>query len=409
MSMPARDDRVFIIAEAGVNHNGDMERALALVDAAADAGADAVKFQTFKAERLVAGDAPKADYQKRQTDAAETQFEMLRKLELDVPSHERLLARCRERGIEFLSTPFDLESVDLLTALGVHRFKVPSGEITNLPLLERIAATGRPVLLSTGMSTLGDIEAALGIFERVWRERVWLSQAGDASGDAGQGGAWGAQPWGRRAWGRQPWGRVSTAATASAVTAPDASDPASPADTAYTACAMRGHVTVLHCNTQYPTPFADVNLRAMQTIRHAFPGVEVGFSDHTLGIAIPLAAAAMGATVVEKHFTLDRALPGPDHAASLEPDELRAMVEGIRAISLALGDGRKAPTPSESPNLPIVRKSIVAARPIAAGETFTTDNLTVKRPGTGLSPMRWHEVLGRTAPRSFDTDEQITL
>lgn len=352
MSMPARDDRVFIIAEAGVNHNGDMARALALVDAAADAGADAVKFQTFKAERLVAGDAPKADYQKRQTDAAETQLEMLRKLELDVPAHERLLARCRERGIEFLSTPFDLESVDLLKALGVHRFKVPSGEITNLPLLERIAATGKPVLLSTGMSTLGDIEAALGILGRGWLECGGLPHTG---------------------------------------------------------CAVRGHVTVLHCNTQYPTPFADVNLRAMQTIRHAFPGVAVGFSDHTPGIAIPLAAAALGAVVIEKHFTLDRTLPGPDHAASLEPDELRAMVDGIRAISLALGDGRKAPTPSESPNLPIVRKSIVAARPIAAGETYTTGNLTVKRPGTGLSPMRWHEVLGRTAPRAFDTDEQITL
>lgn len=406
MSMTARDDRVFIIAEAGVNHNGDMDRALALVDAAADAGADAVKFQTFKAERLVAGDAPKADYQKRQTDAAETQLEMLRKLELDVPAHERLLAHCRERGIEFLSTPFDLESVDLLKALGVHRFKVPSGEITNLPLLERIAATGKPVLLSTGMSTLGDIEAALGILERGWLEHGWLEcgdlpHPGAAPGDAGEGGAWGRQPWGRPAWGGP--------STESAVAAPDASDPTSPVDTAYKACAVRGHVTVLHCNTQYPTPFADVNLRAMQTIRHAFPGVAVGFSDHTPGIAIPLAAAALGAVVIEKHFTLDRTLPGPDHAASLEPDELRAMVDGIRAISLALGDGRKAPTPSESPNLPIVRKSIVAARPIAAGETYTTGNLTVKRPGTGLSPMRWHEVLGHTAPRAFDTDEQITL
>ncbi|WP_243310608.1 N-acetylneuraminate synthase [Fundidesulfovibrio agrisoli] len=336
---PAR--RVLVIAEAGVNHNGDIARALDMVDAAAEAGADVIKFQTFKAERLAAASAPKAAYQKERTGSGESQLEMLKKLELDVAAHETLIERCTLRGVAFLSSPFDLESVDLLRRLGSPIFKVPSGEITNLPYLRAVADAGLPVLLSTGMADLGDVEAALAVFEA---RGVELSR-----------------------------------------------------------------ITVLHCTTQYPTPMDEVNLRAMNTIASAFPGVNVGYSDHTKGIEVPIAAVALGATVIEKHFTLDRFLPGPDHAASLEPQELASMVCAIRNIERAMGDGRKRPTASELPNRAVARKSIVAARAILAGEAFTEENLTAKRPGTGLSPMRWDEVIGRAASRDYRPDEQIEL
>jgi N,N'-diacetyllegionaminate synthase len=329
-----------IIAEAGVNHNGDHALARRLVEAAAAAGADLVKFQTFAADRLATRKAAKAEYQSVVTGADETQHAMLRGLELDRAAHEMLIGHCRDRGIGFFSTAFDEASVDLLVELGVDRFKIPSGELTNLPYLRHVARQGRPVILSTGMATLGEIEAAL--------------------------------------------------------------------DALVVAGASRDRITVLHCSTEYPTPMADVNLRAMLAIRHAF-GVAVGYSDHTLGIEVAVAAVALGATVIEKHLTLDRALPGPDHKASLEPSEFTAMVAAIRNVELALGDGIKRPTRSEAKNIPVVRKSLVAARAIRAGEVFDSRNVTVKRPGTGLSPMRWDEVIGRRAPRDFGPDELLEL
>ena len=332
--------KTLIIAEAGVNHMGDMDVARQLVDVAAAAGADLVKFQTFNADRLVTTDARKAEYQTQTTDGEESQHAMIRGLELTREMHHELLAHCDSIGIEFFSTGFDIESLDMLSDLGLNRFKIPSGEITNLPYLRHIGRFGKPVLLSSGMATLGEIEAALDI----------LAQAG------------------------------------------------TPIE----------QVTVLHCNTEYPTPIQDVNLQAMLTIRDAFQ-VAVGYSDHTLGIEVPIAAVALGATVVEKHFTLDRALPGPDHRASLEPKELGAMVAAIRKIEQAMGDGIKRPSASEEKNRPIARKSIVAARSIRAGEAFDESNLTVKRPGVGLSPMRWDEVLGRQSPRDFAADELIEL
>ena len=328
-----------IIAEAGVNHNGRIETAGQLIEIAAEAGADLVKFQTFSADRLVTGSASKADYQLETTSTRESQHEMIRKLELSREMHEELLAHCRKCRVGFFSTGFDLRSVDLLAELGLDRFKIPSGEITNLPYLRHIGRSGRPVILSTGMAKLGEIEAALEVLV--------------ASGTP------------------------------------------------------REQVTVLHCNTEYPTPMADVNLKAMLAIRDAL-GVQVGYSDHTLGIEVPIAAVAMGATVIEKHFTLDRNLPGPDHRASLEPDELKAMVQAIRNIELALsGDGLKRPSPSESKNLEIVRKSLVALVPIKAGEPFTEANLGVKRPGSGISPMRWDDFIGRPANRDYQVDELI--
>ena len=328
-----------IIAEAGVNHNGSIETAGQLIETAAEAGADLVKFQTFSADRLVTGSASKADYQLETTSTSESQHEMIRKLELSREMHEELIAHCKKCGVGFFSTGFDPQSVDLLAELGLDRFKIPSGEITNLPYLRHIGQYGKPVILSTGMARLGEIEAALEVLE--------------ASGTP------------------------------------------------------RERVTVLHCNTEYPTPMADVNLKAMLAIRDAL-GVQVGYSDHTLGIEVPIAAVAMGATVIEKHFTLDRNLPGPDHRASLEPDELKAMVQAIRNIELALsGDGLKRPSPSESKNLEIVRKSLVALVPIKAGEPFTEANLGVKRPGSGISPMRWDEFIGRPANRDYQADELI--
>lgn len=351
---------VYIIAEAGVNHNGSVEMAKQLVDAAANAGADAVKFQTFKAERLVSKFAQKADYQKRTTDAEESQFAMIKRLELDVDTHHILQQYCSEWKIEFLSTPFDIDSVDLLTGLGVSRLKVPSGEITNAPLLLKVARTGLPLILSTGMSTLGEVEQALAVL---------------AFGYSG---------------GEHP----SRRAFAEAYTSPEAQTK------------LRENVTLLHCTTEYPTPFGDVNLRAMDTLHAAF-GLPVGYSDHTEGIAVPIAAVARGAKLIEKHFTLDRTLPGPDHKASLEPDELTAMVRSIRDIEKALGNPRKAPAVSEVKNMDIARKSLVAARNIEKGETFTADNLTVKRPGSGRSPMDYWEVLGMPAERAYREDETI--
>ncbi len=328
---------VYIIAEAGVNHNGSLDLACRLVDAAKAAGADCIKFQTFRAQNLVSRNAGKADYQKDTTGDG-SQADMLTKLELSYDAFSRLKQYCEEVGITFLSTPFDLESAAFLDQLGVPFWKIPSGEVTNLPYLEALAKTGRPVVMSTGMCEMDEIEAAL----RVLREH-------------------------------------------------ETSD-----------------IRLLHCNTEYPTPFADVNLRAMETMRNAF-GVEVGYSDHTKGIEVPIAAAALGATIIEKHFTLDRNMDGPDHKASLEPEELAAMVSAIRNIEQALGSGEKTASPSERKNIAVARKSIVAKRSIKAGERLTEDNLTVKRPGSGVSPMRWRDVLGTAAIRDFEEDEMIEL
>lgn len=330
--------KTLIIAEAGVNHNGDLEMARRLVDVAAQSGADFVKFQTFKADRLVTRQAAKADYQRQSTAEGESQYDMILRLELTPEMHVELIEHCRRQGIRFLSTGFDIESLDLLASLGIPFFKVPSGEITNLPYLQHIGRMGKPVILSTGMADMAEIGAALRVLE----------EAGTPHQE----------------------------------------------------------ITVLHCNTEYPTPMRDVNLRAMLSIRDAY-GVQVGYSDHTAGIEVPIAAVALGATVIEKHFTLDRNLPGPDHRASLEPGELKAMVAAIRNIELALGDGVKRPSSSEAKNIAIARKSLVAARPIRAGEPFTLDNLAVKRPGTGVSPMRLNEMLGRVAGRNFQADELI--
>ena len=329
---------VFVIAEVGVNHNGSAEMALELVDAAVAAGADAVKFQTFRAHLLAAADAPQAAYQQAASGTTGGQLEMLRALELSADTHRRLAAHCRERGIEFLSSPFDAESIELLATLGLERLKVPSGELLDVPYLRRVAALGLPLIVSTGMATLSEVGAALAVLE--------------AAG------------------------------------------------------CPRERVTVLHCSTEYPTPAADVNLRAMVTMREAL-GVAVGYSDHTDGITVAVAAAALGAEIIEKHLTLDRSLPGPDHRASLEPQVFGEMVVALRAVELALGDGVKRPTAAELGNVAAARKSIVAARDIAAGETLTTDNLTVKRPGTGMSPLRWDDVVGIVATRSYGPDDAI--
>ena len=333
-------NKTLIIAEAGVNHNGDLARAKQLIDAAAKAGADLVKFQTFSANRLVTRTATKAEYQTQTTDKKESQHEMLRRLELSSEMHRELIAHCAARNIGFFSTAFDIESIDLLVSLGQDHFKIPSGEITNLPYLRHIGQLRQAVILSTGMATLGEIESAIDVLE----------QAGTP----------------------------------------------------------RASITVLHCTTEYPTPMTEVNLRAMQSIQRAF-GVEVGYSDHTPGIEVAIAAVAMGASVIEKHFTLDCNLPGPDHKASLEPEGLVAMVAAIRNIEIALGDGVKRLTQSEARNKPVMRKSLVASQAIKAGEVFSTKNITTKRPGTGISPMRWDEVIGRTASRDFAEEELIEL
>jgi N,N'-diacetyllegionaminate synthase len=332
--------KTLIIAEAGVNHNGSLELAKKLVSIAASAGADLVKFQTFLTSNSISRNAPKAQYQKETTGSIESQFEMLQKLELSRSVHEVLIEECRRNGIGFFSTAFDTDSFDMLVDLGLEQVKIPSGEITNLPLLRYMTRLGKPVILSTGMSSLGDIESAI--------EAIELAGT------------------------------------------------------------PRGRITVLHCTTEYPTPMVDVNLRAMVNMKNAF-NVQVGYSDHTLGIEVPIAAVALGATLIEKHFTLDRNLPGPDHQASLEPHELKAMVLAIRNIEKALGDGIKRPSARELKNKPISRKSIVASRDIKAGELFKNENLGTKRPGTGISPMRWDEVVGSQASRDFSTDELIEL
>ncbi len=329
----------FIIAEAGVNHGGSLGLAREMVKVAAKTGVDAIKFQTFSAQTLVTKKAEKADYQKRTSCRKESQFEMLEKLELSREDHLELIFACKKYEIEFLSSPFDVTDIDLLKELGITRWKIPSGEITNLLYLKKIACMGNEVILSTGMSDLDEIEAALSVFTKAG---IPLNQ-----------------------------------------------------------------ITVLHCNTEYPTPIQDVNLKAMHTIKEAFPGVEIGYSDHTIGIEIPIAAVAMGATMIEKHFTLDKDLPGPDHKASLTPEELKQMVRAVRNIEIALGNGIKKPSRSEKKNMIIARKSIVAACNIADGEKFTKDNLAVKRPGNGISPMKWYDIIGNIASKNYKKDDLI--
>ena len=327
---------VKIIAEAGVNHNGSLELAKKMALCAKEAGADVVKYQTAVPELVVSMFAEKAEYQKRETGAAESQLEMVRRIHFGFEEHRELKAYCEAIGIEYLSTAFDLKSVDFLASLDMPVWKIPSGEITNLPYLEKVAAQGKPVLLSTGMSDLDEIAAALDVLQK--------------------GGA--------------------------------------------------GEVTLLHCNTEYPTPDEDANVLAMVGLAERF-GLPVGYSDHTNGWEADVAAVALGARVIEKHFTLDKTMEGPDHKASLEPDELAAMVRAVRRAETLLGSKEKHVTESEAKNRPVARKSIVAARIIAAGEPLTEENLTVKRPGDGLSPMLWHDVIGRAAPRCFERDEQI--
>ena len=329
---------VLVIAEAGVNHNGDIDIAKSLVDIAVEAKADIVKFQTFSAERQVTKNASKAAYQKETTARDETQYSMLKKLELSIDMHEELIAYCKSNHIEFLSTGFDIQSVDLLQNLGQRLFKIPSGEITNFPYLEHIGKIGKPIILSTGMSTLNEIKIALEI----------LQKAGTS----------------------------------------------------------KELITVLHCTTSYPVPMSDVNLLAMRTIKDKFE-VKVGYSDHTLGIEIPIAAVALGASVIEKHFTLDRNLPGPDHKASLEPNELQEMIKTIRNVEQAMGDGIKKVMPSEAENRDIVRKSMVAIKEIKKGDIFTSENLSTKRPGNGISPMNWNLIIGKSSKHNYEIDELI--
>ncbi|MGN7469341.1 N-acetylneuraminate synthase [Brevibacillus sp. SAFN-007a] len=354
--------KTFIIAEAGVNHNGSLELAKELVYQAAVAGADAVKFQTFKAKNIISKYAEKADYQKKTTGTQESQLEMVEKLEMTADMHEELVAHCKTFGIKFLSTPFDLESIELLAKrIGVDQLKLPSGEITNAPLLLKAAMTGLPLILSTGMSTLGEIEKALGVlaFGYVHSDQPPSIQAFQRAFASVEGQR-----------------------------------------------ALQQKVSLLHCTTEYPAPFADVNLKAMDTLVTAF-GLPVGLSDHTEGIAVPIAAVARGAIIIEKHFTLDKNLPGPDHKASLEPQELKQMIESIRQIELALGTNLKLPTPSELKNKLVARKSLVAARSIKKGEPFTKENLTAKRPGKGIAPMFFWEMIGKRATKDYQPDEVI--
>ena len=329
-----------IIAEAGVNHNGSIATAKKMIDAAVNAGADLVKFQTFKAKTLVTETAEKADYQKNLTEKGESQFEMIKKLELDQSAHMELIAYSEQKNIQFLSTAFDHDSIDMLAELDIPLYKIPSGEITNLPYMRHIGRKNKPVIMSTGMATLQEVQTALNV----------LLEAGVKKND----------------------------------------------------------LTILHCNTEYPTPMEDVNLKAMLTMRDEL-GVAVGYSDHTLGIEVPVAAVALGASVIEKHFTLDRTLPGPDHAASLEPHELKEMVSAIRNIEKAMGNGMKKPSPSEIKNIPIARKSIVAKKSIKIGEKFSESNLTVKRPGTGISPMQWDDIMNQKSKKYFNMDDLIEI
>lgn len=333
---------VTIIAEAGVNHNGSIENALKLIDVAAEAGVDYIKFQTFNANKLVSGLAKKANYQLQNTrDPGESQFQMLQKLELSHEQHDKLISYCNKKGVNFFSTAFDIDSLEYLHQIGLQMVKIPSGEITNLPYLRKAASLFQKVILSTGMSTIEEIKDAVDIF----------TNAGINKDD----------------------------------------------------------ITILHCNTEYPTPMEDVNLRAMLYIQQVFK-TKVGYSDHTLGIEVPIAAVALGASIIEKHFTLDKTLKGPDHSASLEPEELKAMVLAIRNIEKTLsGSGVKEVSRSEQKNISVARKSIVATKKIQKGDIFTEENIGVKRPGTGISPMKWDEVIGKVSPKSFDVDDLITL
>ncbi len=328
--------KIFIIAEAGVNHNGDIDIAKKMIDAASEAGVDAVKFQTFKAEKIVSMNAPKAEYQIENSNNTESQFQMLKKLEIDKRTHIELMKYCKEKNVMFLSTPFDIDSIHMLVELGIGIIKIPSGEITNLPYLREVARQKKKVILSTGMSNMQEVKDAVQVLKQYGAEDI----------------------------------------------------------------------TVLHCNTQYPTPMEDVNLRAMIHMKHEL-NLEVGYSDHTQGVEVPVAAVAMGAAVIEKHFTLDKTMEGPDHKASLEPNELKEMVKAIRNIEKALGNGEKNKTESEVDNVVIVRKSIVAACKIEKGELFTEKNLTVKRPGNGISPMKWDEMIGKVADKTYEADEMI--
>jgi N,N'-diacetyllegionaminate synthase len=331
-------ESVLIIAEAGVNHNGSLTLAMKMVDEAKNAGADIIKFQTAKPELVISKYAEKAEYQKNATGTEESQLEMCKKIHLKFEDYIPIKKHCEEVGIKFLSTPFDLDSIDFLEELGCDLWKIPSGEITNYPYLVKIAKTRKPIILSTGMCNINDIRKAIELLN--------------------DNGA--------------------------------------------------GEITLLHCTTEYPAPYGDVNLNAMETLRREF-GLKVGYSDHTKGITIPIAAAAMGATVIEKHFTLDRNMEGPDHKASLEPDELSDMVNAVRCVEVAMGSGIKEPAESEIKNMAIARKSIVAKRDIKRGEPYTEDNITTKRPGNGISPMRWNEVLGMIANRDYGEDELIKL
>ncbi len=334
--------KVLIIAEAGVNHNGSLDNAFKLIDAAVDAGVDYVKFQTFKSENLVSKSAKKADYQIQNTgNSTDSQYEMLKKLELSHENHELLIDYCKQKNIQFFSTAFDLDSLQYLKEIGLDLVKVPSGEITNLPYLRKAAQLFNKVILSTGMCTMEDIEAAINVF---LEENI-----------------------------------------------------------------SKDNITILHCNTEYPTPMNDVNLKAMLSIQQEF-GTEIGYSDHTLGIEVPIAAVALGASVIEKHFTIDNTMEGPDHAASLEPLQMKEMVKAIRNVEQAIsGDGIKKPSASEMKNIEIARKSIVASASILKGEIFTAQNLTIKRPGTGISPMKWDEVIGKVATMDYSTDDLIEI
>tara|TARA_B110000305_G_scaffold224206_1_gene269480 strand:+ start:492 stop:1499 length:1008 start_codon:yes stop_codon:yes gene_type:complete len=329
---------VFIIAEAGVNHNGSIDLARRLIDEASNSGADAVKFQTFKAENLVTKNSKKAEYQKKTTDKNESQFDMIKKLELDINAHKELISYCHSKNIMFLSSPFDQDSIELLNDLGLEIFKIPSGEITNIPYLRSIGRLNKKVILSTGMADVGEIEDALDILLEMGTKKE--------------------------------------------------------------------NITVLHANTMYPTPMEDVNLKAMTTIGSTFD-IDYGYSDHTLGIEVDIAAVAMGASCIEKHFTLDKDMEGPDHRASLEPDELKAMVKAIRNIEIALGSGIKKPSKSELPNIKVARKSIVAKNDIRQGEILSIDNLAIKRPGSGISPSKWDDIIGTIAEKDYKKDSLI--
>ncbi|MBR0987231.1 N-acetylneuraminate synthase [Bradyrhizobium liaoningense] len=350
-----------IIAEAGVNHDGSLETALALVDAAADAGADIVKFQTFNAKALAGSAAKKADYQQRTTAADESQLAMLERLELPRAAHHTLIERARERGIEFLSTPFDDASLAFLLSLKLPRIKIGSGDLTNAPLLHAAAKAGATLILSTGMATLGEIEEALGVLAHGY---------GPSSGQPGIAAF-------RAAW-RNPAART----------------------------ALAQHVSLLHCTTEYPCPIGDVNLAAMATMRSAFQ-LPVGYSDHTDGFEVSVAAVALGATIIEKHLTLDRKAQGPDHAASLEPDDFKRMVMALRNVERAVGDGVKTPKDSEIRNVPVARKSIVAARALKAGETIGPADITAKRPGAGRPPIDYWSLVGTAAPRALEPDDPL--